>query len=341
LIYAIVLPSTSFLYPSIIFFYMNSLSTRLKKFDVHIKTVDGVSQQTVIGAILTILCILLTVTLIIYETNVFLSSESIHHMVVDQGHVHDTVRLDVDVEFHAISCNDMSFTQEVVRGTVHHNGEPNITFTPLSQGGCHVAGYIVTDRVGGNFKFHVHSAGMENHDLRFLPVPRQPRESDPDMTHTINRMSFIPVKEHGFDSALYDHPVFKLASKSPLSNTKAKLEKGIGMYHYGLQIVPTHKKKGGKVSVSRLDKISVTERAVKISDLNRGISLGGSMVKDFVGVIVTYDFYPVTILIDEKKEGVLEFITSLCAIIGGVITMMSLLNRCLYSSVKVMIGKKD
>jgi hypothetical protein len=31
-----------------------------------------------------------------------------------------------------------------------------------------------------------------------------------------------------------------------------------------------------------------------MEDLSRGLSLSGTMVKDFAGVIVTYDFYPVT-----------------------------------------------
>lgn len=47
--------------------------------------------------------------------------------------------------------------------------------------------------------------------------------------------------------------------------------------------------------MSRLDKMSVTEREVKIEDLTRGLSLSGTIVKDFVGVIVTYDFYPVSV----------------------------------------------
>lgn len=47
------------------------------------------------------------------------------------------------------------------------------------------------------------------------------------------------------------------------------------------------------------------------------------------------------IQIEESKESIGSFITSLCAIIGGVITIMSLVNRCLYSSAKALIGKKD
>lgn len=100
-----------------------------------------------------------------------------------------------------------------------------------------------------------------------------------------------------------------------------------------------------------------------MEDLGRGISLGGAMVVNFVGVIITYDFYPVwripntavlwyvihhiyiiywfermlslslllcclcmvvqvLIQIEETQEGLFTFLTSLCAIIGGVITIM-------------------
>mgnify|MGYP005994718713 CR=1 FL=1 len=33
---------------------------------------------------------------------------------------------------------------------------------------------------------------------------------------------------------------------------------------------------------------------VQLADLNRGLSLGGSTVQNFVGVIFTYEFYPVS-----------------------------------------------
>jgi hypothetical protein len=45
--------------------------------------------------------------------------------------------------------------------------------------------------------------------------------------------------------------------------------------------------------------------------------------------------------LEETKESLGSFVTSLCAIIGGVVTIMSLINRCLSSSVKVLMGKKD
>lgn len=35
-------------------------------------------------------------------------------------------------------------------------------------------------------------------------------------------------------------------------------------------------------------------QCLQLGDLNRGLSLGGSVVQNFVGVIVTYEFYPVS-----------------------------------------------
>lgn len=266
-------------------------------------------------------------------------------MVVDPGVTQETVRLDFDLEFNTVPCADMSFSQEVIRGTVHsHTDNGNITFTPI-ESGCQIHGYIITDKVGGNFRFKVNSASDSlMNDLllqQFGQFQRGVRPTDPDLSHSISRLSFHQVEDDNIDSPHFDHPVFKLATKTALSGSATSVEKGIGLYHYNLNIVPTQKKKKNRVVLSRLDKMSVTERAVKMEDLTRGISLSGTLVRDFVGIIVTYDFYPVVIQIEEKKESLADFITSLCAIVGGVLTIVSLVNRCLYSSAKALIGKKD
>lgn len=86
---------------------MNYLSSKLKKFDVHIKAVDGVNQQTILGAIFTIITFILTILLIFSEIKLYLTKNSIHHMVVDQKGGLETVRLDFDFEFHAISCTGL------------------------------------------------------------------------------------------------------------------------------------------------------------------------------------------------------------------------------------------
>ena len=44
---------------------------------------------------------------------------------------------------------------------------------------------------------------------------------------------------------------------------------------------------------------------------------------------------------EENKEAWFTFLSSLCGIVGGLITLLSLLDKCVYQSTKVLIGKND
>jgi hypothetical protein len=57
--------------------------------------------------------------------------------------------------------------------------------------------------------------------------------------------------------------LIKVCGRPPPSSDAAVL--GIGLYHYNLNVVPTQKKKRGRITMSRLDKMSVTEREVKVA----------------------------------------------------------------------------
>jgi hypothetical protein len=47
------------------------------------------------------------------------------------------------------------------------------------------------------------------------------------------------------------------------------------------------------------------------------------------------------LVMEERKENMFEFISNLFCIVGGVITMLGLVERCLHSSTKAIIGKED
>lgn len=82
--------------------------SKLKKFDVHLKTVDGVSQQTLLGAFFTLLTFGITVILLYSEIKFYMTRENIYHMTIDQNIGKETVRLDFDVDFHGIKCNGIT-----------------------------------------------------------------------------------------------------------------------------------------------------------------------------------------------------------------------------------------
>ncbi len=64
----------------------------------------------------------------------------------------------------------MSFSQEVIRGTVHaHSDAGNVTMVRYGRSGCNVRGYLVTDKVAGNFKFQYKGdVNTQPPDLRLI-----------------------------------------------------------------------------------------------------------------------------------------------------------------------------
>jgi hypothetical protein len=85
---------------------------------------------------------------------------------------------------------DLSFSQEVIRGTVHsHSDTGNVSFVPITPSSCQVQGYIVTDKVAGNFKFKIKSTSedlindlfVQQFGQQFGQITRGVKETDPDM----------------------------------------------------------------------------------------------------------------------------------------------------------------
>lgn len=84
---------------------MNFITSRLKRFDVHVKTVDSVNQQTLIGAFVTICCVAVVCILTTSEISTYLEKDTINHLVMDQSNGSGDVILKYEVEFLNIPCS--------------------------------------------------------------------------------------------------------------------------------------------------------------------------------------------------------------------------------------------
>lgn len=133
---------------------MHFFSSKLKKFDVHTKTIDGVhDQQTLIGAIVTVFSIAVVMLLILSEFSMYLNKDIVSHMVADTSVGVEAIQIKFDVEFTRTSCDRITFAQEVTRGTLHSHEPERIEKEPIEGRSCWVHGSLVTDKVGGLFKF--------------------------------------------------------------------------------------------------------------------------------------------------------------------------------------------
>ena len=75
--------------------------------------------------------------------------------------------------------------------------------------------------------------------------------------------------------------------------------------------------------------------------MKTGVILNGQTYRAVKGVVFTYDFYPIMLVREESYESVLQFFTNLCAIVGGCITLLVLIEQTIHRSTKVLLGKKD
>lgn len=88
---------------------------------------------------------------------------------------------------------ELSFTQEVVRGTVHQFLDAANSLKMVeANGGCRVQGVVKTDKVAGNFRFKVNPRGTGEHNqFQFqAPVSAEALYPNLDLSHEVKNIFF-------------------------------------------------------------------------------------------------------------------------------------------------------
>lgn len=252
---------------------------RFEKFDAHLKAVEGVNQQTVLGAILTIISTILVIALLYAETSAYMRTDLVSRMVTDSTLGHASARIVFDLDFPYIQCPQLDYVQELTRGSEHQHTTMPTHVEKLSIGenkqGCRVFGNTLTDNVGGILKFKVDPPSDNSNSM-----------APPNLSHTISSLMILPV---GGKIAGEDHvPGFV----NPLNGKVTVAETNDGIYHYSIQAVPTeYTDKGG--ALHKVNQYSVSELQVDFIQAIQGVIIGNQAYQGFVGVVFDYDFYPV------------------------------------------------
>ena len=266
----------------------------LKRFDIHTKTIEGVGQQTYLGALITIISVIVIVVLLIVEIRLLFRTDVESYVLPDYSAGIDAVRLSFDFTFDFIDCERLTFIHDVVRGDSLHLGADEMVRkvkarlpVHLHDQGCRIYGTKLTEKVGGSFHLKIEPKEEEIADeetkQKFGGFFSNKRHDI--LAHSIQRLMFVGVD-------LSDDSEYKLSGHYPLNGYRVNDHSEIGIKHYNLQVVPTIYK-GLNGTVTRINQYSVTERNIDIAKASSGVVLGNQLVRNFTGIVVSYEFYPV------------------------------------------------
>ena len=172
--------------------------------------------------------------------------------------------------------------------------------------GCRVSGFMMVNKVAGNFHIamgetHARGAG---HIHQFNPGAI----SRFNVTHTIHTLSFgepFPGQQN------------------PLDKTIQTPKEGAGVYMYYIKVVPT-------VFIPRRGQ-NVTTNQYSVTTQYRPAIIDGMRQNVLPGLFFVYDFSPFMVTVnDMKTTSFWQLLTSLCAILGGVITAARLIDTIVF-----------
>lgn len=185
--------------------------------------------------------------------------------------------------------------------------------------GCQVYGYLLVNKVAGNFHIapgkSFQQQHMHVHDLQPF------KNAKFDLSHSINRLSF------GREFPGIVNPLDGVTKENDRNI------EGAGMYQYFIKVVPTtYEHYSG--SVLNTNQFSVTEHFKPISGGSHGLP----------GVFFMYELSPIMVKFQEHRRSFAHFLTGVCAIVGGVFTVAGLVDSFIYTGMrslkkKVELGK--
>lgn len=182
--------------------------------------------------------------------------------------------------------------------------------------GCQVSGTLMVNRVPGNF--HI-EAKSKSHNLNAAMT---------NLTHIVNHLSF---GEMGKTPSRSVKRVLKqvpesLQQFSPVDDTVYTTKEYHQAYHHYIKVVSTHMKMGGGSSLSTglptLYQFLEQSQIVYYTDVN------------VPEARFSYDLSPMSVIVEKEERKWYDYLTSLCAIIGGTFTTLGLIDATLYKVFK-------
>jgi hypothetical protein len=180
--------------------------------------------------------------------------------------------------------------------------------------GCQVSGHLMVNRVPGNF--HI-EAKSKNHNLNAAMT---------NLTHIVNHLSFgDPIDEKSRKSKRIlkqvpeEHRQF-----APMDGQLYPTFEYHQAYHHYIKVVSTHLNMGKSGSANSMVTYQFLEQSqIVYYDVN-----------NVPEARFSYDLSPMSVVVEKQGRKWYDYLTSLCAIIGGTFTTLGLIDATLYRVLK-------
>jgi hypothetical protein len=177
--------------------------------------------------------------------------------------------------------------------------------------GCRLSGRLAVNKVAGNFHIamgETHQRGA-GHIHQFNPSAI----ANYNVTHTINALSF----GEPFPGQL-----------NPLDRVFKAPEEGSAVYMYYVKVIPTQYQ-GSAAGRAGAAAGGLSTYQYSVSSQMRPAVLHGVRQNVLPGLFFVYELAPYLVTVTEARGSFLHFLTGLCAILGGVLTLARLADTLL------------
>lgn len=173
--------------------------------------------------------------------------------------------------------------------------------------GCRLRGFLLVNKVAGNFHIAMGETRQRGagHIHQFNPMAI----ADYNVSHTINGLSFGEPYS---------------GSVNPLDALTHTPEGGSAVYMYYLKVVPTTVKTNARTEIHTYQ--------YSVSSQMRPAIVGGIRQNVLPGLFFVYELTPYLVTVNQERGTLLSFLTGLCAILGGVVTLARLADTVLYKA---------
>jgi thiol-disulfide isomerase/thioredoxin len=213
--------------------------------------------------------------------------------------------------------------------------KPNAGSSRPDHPGCQVSGHLMVNRVPGNF--HIEAKSV-NHNLNAAMT---------NLTHRVNHLSFgepITKLQPHMENTPFMRKVKRVLKQvpdehkqfNPMDDKLYVTSKFHQAFHHYIKVVSTHLNMGSSSSSSSQSS-GASNNDVNSIVVYQMLEQSQIVFYDEVNVPearFSYDMSPMSVVVQKEGRKWYDYLTSLCAIIGGTFTTLGLIDATLYKVFK-------